>query len=114
MQSVLTRPQDTQAIADGKFTVIRPQGAMSAANALALQDQLAKAVMSPNSAALTVDMSQVESLDSAGLMTLVSTLNLAQRLNKPFNLCSLSAPSRIVLELCQLDRAFEIVEPIAA
>lgn len=111
MQSVLTHPQDATAL---QPTVIRPEGHMNADRILAFQDQLTRAVMSPNSASLTVDMSQVESLDSAGLMTLISTLNLAQRLNKRFNLCSLSAPTRIILELTQLDRAFEIVEAIAA
>ncbi len=116
MQSVLSRPQEmtTQNPAVINPTVIRPQGHMNADRVLAFQDQLTKAVMSPTSASLTVDMSQVESLDSAGLMTLISTLNLAQRLNKRFNLCSLSAPTRIVFELTQLDRAFEIVEAVAA
>jgi anti-anti-sigma factor len=85
---------------------------MNADRVLAFQDQLTRAVMSPTSASLTVDMSQVESLDSKGLMTLISTLNLAERMNKRFNLCSLSAPARIVLELSQLDRAFEIVEAV--
>jgi anti-sigma B factor antagonist len=93
MQSVLTRPQDT---------VIRPQGHVNSSNVFAFQDQLTKAMMSPGSASLMVDMSEVESLDSAALMSLVSTLSLAQRL------CSLSAPARIIFELTQLDRAFEI------
>jgi anti-sigma B factor antagonist len=121
MQSVLTRPQEIATVQIPAQiptvqipTVIRPQGHMNADRVPAFQDQLTKAVMSPTSDSLTVDMSQVESLDSAGLMTLVSTLNLAQRLNKRFNLCSLSAPTRIILELTQLDRAFEIVEAVAA
>ncbi len=99
MQSVLTRPQDT---------VIRPQGHVNSSNVFAFQDQLTKAMMCPGSASLMVDMSEVESLDSAALMTLVSALGLAQRLNKRFSLCSLSAPARIIFELTQLDRAFEI------
>ncbi len=113
MQSVLTRPQDILAVVQ-EPTIIRPEGHMNADRVPAFQAQLTKAVMCPESASLTVDMSQVESIDSASLMTLVSTLNLAQRLNKRFNLCSLSAPTRIVLELTQLDRAFEIVEAAAA
>jgi anti-sigma B factor antagonist len=99
MQSVLTRPEDT---------VIRPQGHVNSSNVFAFQDQLTKAMMSPGSASLMVDMSEVESLDSAALMSLVSTHTLAQRLNKRFSLCSLSAPARIIFELTQLDRAFEI------
>lgn len=91
-------------------TVICPQGHVNSTNVFAFQDQLTKAMMSPGSTSLTVDMSQVESLDSAALMSLVSTLTLAQRLNKRFSLCSLSAPARILFELTQLDRAFEINE----
>ena len=119
MQSVLTRSQVTPvqpviAIQESlqQPTILRPQGHMNADRVLAFQDQLTRAVMSPTSASLTVDMSQVESLDSKGLMTLIFTLNLAERMNKRFNLCSLSAPARIVLELSQLDRAFEIVEAV--
>jgi anti-anti-sigma factor len=60
--------------------------------------------------ALLVDMSQVESLDSAGLLALVSTLTLAQQIDKQFALCHVSASIRIIFELTQLDRVFEIFE----
>lgn len=114
MQSVLNRPQVLTVLPvltpPQENTVIRPQGHVNSANVFAFQDQLTKAMMSPGSASLMVDMSQVESLDSAALMSLVSTLSLAQRLNKRFSLCSLSAPARILFELTQLDRAFEINE----
>ena len=99
---VLTQSQENM--------VICPQGHVNSTNVFAFQDQLTKAVMCPGSASLMVYMSQVESLDSAALMSLVSTLGLAQRLNKRFSLCSLSAPARILFELTQLDRAFEINE----
>lgn len=101
MQSVLTRPQGA---------VIRPQGPVNAANASEFRDQLTQAVLAADCDTLVVDMSQVESLDSAGLMTLVATLTLAQKANKRFSLCALSAPLRIIFELTQLDRAFEILE----
>ena len=114
MQSVLNRPQGLTAspalTQPQENTVIRPQGHVNSTNVFAFQDELTKAMMSPGSVALVVDMSQVESLDSAALMSLVSTLSLAQRLNKSFSLCSLSAPARILFELTQLDRAFEINE----
>ncbi|MBD2328992.1 STAS domain-containing protein [Alkalinema sp. FACHB-956] len=101
MQSVLTRPQGA---------VIRPQGSVIAATASELHSQLTQAVLSNHCDALVVDMSQVESLDSAGLMALVSTLHLAQKENKRFTLCALPAPIRIIFELSQLDRAFEILD----
>ncbi len=114
MQNMLNRPQVLTALPvltqPQENTVICPQGHVNSTNVFAFQDQLTKAMMSPGSASLMVDMSQVESLDSAALMSLVSTLTLAQRLNKRFSLCSLSAPARILFELTQLDRAFEINE----
>ncbi len=105
MQSVLVRPQTA---------TICPQGYLNAANASDFQNQLINAVASEQNAALLVDMSHVESLDSAGLMALVATLRLAQKLDKPFTLCSVSAPIRIVFELTQLDSVFEIFENAAA
>ncbi len=105
MQSVLVRPQTI---------VICPKGYVNAANALVLQDQLAIAVHSEQNSALLVDMRDVESLDSAGLMALVSTLSLAQKQSKRFSLCSMSASIRIIFELTQLDRIFEIFDDSAA
>ena len=101
MQSVLVRPQTI---------VIRPEGYINATNASALQNQLAIALESKQNSALLVDMRDVESLDSAGLMVLVSTLILAQKQSKRFSLCSMSASIRIIFELTQLDRIFEIFD----
>lgn len=105
MQSLLVHPQ---------AAIIRPCGSLNAANAAELRQQFHTAMLSEQNNALLVDMSQVESLDSAGLMTLVSTLNLAQENRKRFSLCSVPVPVRIVFELTQLDRVFEIFEDVAA
>lgn len=105
MQSVLVRPQ---------VKMMRPQGHLNAASATELQSQLNAAVLSERNAALLVDMAQVESLDSAGLMVLVSAHKLAQKIDRRFCLCSVSAPIRIIFELTQLDQAFEIFEHPAA
>jgi anti-sigma B factor antagonist len=96
--------------ANSTMTVVQPCGHINAANAAALKRQLAETVSSHEYSSLFVDMSRVESLDSAGLMALVSTLTLAQRLNKRFGLCSVSPSIRIIFELTQLDRVFEISE----
>lgn len=93
-----------------KVTVVQPNGHINAANVVVLQQQLTEAVSSHEYSMLLVDMSQVESLDSAGLMALVSTLTLAQRLNKQFSLFGISPSVRIVFELTQLDRIFEILD----
>lgn len=101
MQNVLTLSQPT---------IIQPCGHINASSATAFQEELIASVSSESSSALLVDMEQVESLDSAGLVALVSALTLAQQLNKPFSLCSVAPSIRIIFELTQLDRVFEIFE----
>jgi anti-sigma B factor antagonist len=103
MQSVLSRPTNVVVV-----SVIRPQGHVNAASATELQRQLNQVLLSAETTSVQVDMSQVESLDSAGLMVLVAGLSVAQRLDKSFSLCSVSASIRIIFELTQLDRVFDI------
>jgi anti-sigma B factor antagonist len=105
MQSVLVRPQ---------AAIVRPCSAINAANAAEFQNQVTEAVLSEQHSAVVVDLSQVESLDSTGLMVLVSALNLSKVREKQLILCSLSVSIRLIFELTQLDRVFEIVETVAA
>jgi anti-sigma B factor antagonist len=104
MQSLLSRAQGA---------LIRAQGHVNAANVAAFEEQIQQAVASDATAVL-VDMSQVESMDSAGLMALVSGLNRAQQLEKRLSLCSMPATVKIIFELTQLDRVFEILPSPAA
>lgn len=96
------------------ITVVQPQGHLNAANATEFRRELTAAVVANPSAVVLVDMNQVDSMDSAGLMALVSALNLAQRQNQRFSLCCLSPSIRIIFELTQLDRVFEIFESKSA
>lgn len=96
--------------AHSRTTVIQLNGHINTTNAAIFQRQLTEAVSAQEFSAIFVDMHQVESLDSAGLMALVSTLTLAQRLEKQFGLFGISPAVRIVFELTQLDRVFEILE----
>ncbi len=105
MQSLLVRPQ---------AAIIRPCGSLNAATAAEFQRQFHTAILSEQNTALLIDMSQVESLDSAGLMALVSTLNLAKANQKRLSLCAVTVSIRIVFELTQLDRVFEIFESFSA
>lgn len=97
------------AIMDSKMTILQPTGHINAANASEFQTQLSKAVASDPEAVL-IDMQRVESLDSAGLMVLVSSLSLAQSLKRRLSLCSVAPSIRIIFELTQLDAAFEIFD----
>ena len=97
-------------LVQSKVTVVQPQGHLNASNAADFQDRLAHAVSSPENSILLVDMEKVESLDSAGLMALVSALRLSRDLNRRFSLCGVLPSIKIVFELTQLDRAFDIFE----
>jgi anti-sigma B factor antagonist len=101
MQVVLNNP---------KITVIRPQGSLNAAIALQFEQELIAAVSQQGNNFLLVDLEKVESIDSAGLMALVSALKLSQRLGQRFSLCSISPSIRIIFELTQLDQVFEILD----
>jgi len=105
MQTILDYP---------KVTVIRPQGTLDASNAVEFQRQIITAVAQERQNVFVVDMQYVEALDSAGLMALVSGLRLAQALEQRFSLCSVGASIRMIFELTQLDRVFEIFESVAA
>jgi anti-anti-sigma factor len=98
------------ALVQTRMAVVRPSGNIDAKNATVLKHELAEVISSQECSSLLVDMSQVESLDSAGLMIFVSMLTLAQQLDKQFGLVGISPSVRIVFELTQLDRVFEILE----
>ena len=94
----------------GKIATIEPNGYITAAHADELQRQLATAVAAQNYSVCLVDMSKVEFLDSAGLMALVGTFRLAQRMGKRLSLCSIAPNVRMIFELTQLDRVLEIFD----
>ncbi|MFB8787746.1 MAG: STAS domain-containing protein [Potamolinea sp.] len=97
------------AILDSQMTIIQPSGHINASNAPEFKRQLTSAFASERHCVL-VDMQRVESLDSAGLMALVSALSMSQNLNLRFSICSLPPSIQIIFELTQLDRVFEIFE----
>lgn len=92
------------------ITTIEPQGNVSAANASELQSQLNNLVMSEEKSILLVDMKRVEFMDSAGLMVLVEAMCQARDRGLRFILCSLNESVRMIFELTQLDRVFEIFD----
>ncbi len=93
-----------------EFTTFRPEGFLSAANATEFLEKLTAEVKSSVNSALLVNMEAVEFMDSAGLMVLIKAFRLAQSLGHRFGICSLAPSVRIMFELTQLDKAFEIFE----
>jgi anti-anti-sigma factor len=92
------------------MAMIQAQGSLNASNALDFQDRLMGHLEAETSLGLLVDMGQLESLDSAGLIALVAALQKARQLDKRLYLCSVPAGIRMIFELTQLDRVFEILE----
>jgi len=99
MQELLAKPS---------ITCVQPTGHINAANSVAFQKHLESALEQQPHQSLLVDLSHVESLDSAGLMALISARALAQRSNVDFHLCGVSPTLRIIFEVTQLDRVFQI------
>ncbi|TAF50655.1 MAG: anti-sigma factor antagonist [Oscillatoriales cyanobacterium] len=95
------------------YALIRLEGHLDASNAGELSNRLKSVVESANADTIVVDMKKAESLDSAGLMALVSALRLAQTIGRQFILCSVSPAIRIIFELTQLDRVFDMRDDAA-
>jgi len=94
------------------LAIVQAQGSLNASNAHAFHSSLMQKIQSDLASGLVVDMSQVESLDSAGLIALVSALKQARQLQKRLCLFSVPPAIRILFELTQLDRAFEMVDEL--
>lgn len=100
-----------QRVAEYPLTfILRPSGHINASTAIAFKLQLSELLASEQYTALLLDMSAVESLDSAGLMALVAALNQAQQSGKRFGLCQVPPSIQIIFELTQLDQAFHSID----
>lgn len=93
-----------------QFTTFKPEGFLSAANASEFLERLSVEVTTSVESALLVNMEAVEFMDSAGLTALIQAFRLAETLGRRFGICSLAPSVRIMFELTQLDKAFEIYE----
>ncbi|MCY7381386.1 MAG: STAS domain-containing protein [Microcoleus sp. CAN_BIN18] len=99
-------------LAQKPITVIRPLDYLNAATSEEFGLQLTTAISTPGVVAVLVDFGAVTFIDSAGLMALVSGLKQAKKMQRRFSICSVSAGMRMILELSQLDRVFEIFENV--
>ncbi len=93
-----------------QFTTFRPEGFLSAANASEFLERLTTEVKTSVDSPLLVNMEAVEFMDSAGLMALIKAFRLSESLGRRFGICSLAPSVRIMFELTQVDKAFEIFE----
>ncbi len=101
MQVILDNP---------KITIISPQGCLNAVNAVKIQQELGAAFNQCSNTIVLLDLEKVDLIDSAGLMALVSIVRRAKQLKQRVCFCCVSPVHRIIFELTQLDRVFEIFE----
>jgi anti-sigma B factor antagonist len=88
--------------------IIQPSNSINAANAQEFQQKLISEISNATTPVVVVNMKEVEYVDSAGLMALVSGMNLSRNLGKRLVICNTGASVRMVFELTQLDEAFEV------
>lgn len=100
---------------DSPITIVCPSGILNAESAVSFEQQLTSAMQRNCGEELVIDMSNVESLDNAGLVSFMSALNNAKQTSTRLRICSAPPSVRIVFELTQLDRVFTMVDqfPVA-
>ncbi|MEO1522564.1 MAG: STAS domain-containing protein [Cyanobacteria bacterium J06633_2] len=90
----------------------RLSGHLNDLNAEELQQSLEQVLKNQHCSMLVADMTDVESLDSAGLVALISVLNVASENGKTFALANVPQSIQIILELSQVDQAVDVVDGI--
>lgn len=94
---------------ESESVLIHLQGRLDSNSGTRLQQQLA--TIEPRRHSLwMLDMAQVDFIDSAGLVALVSGLNAAKSHQCRLVICNPHPSVRLIFEITQLDQAFEIVD----
>lgn len=89
--------------------LLQPQGCLDAAGGAWLKQQLA--MIAPRRYEhWLIDMSGVEFIDSAGLVALATALKTATQMGANLVLMGLRPSARLIFEITQLDRVFNIFE----
>ena len=93
----------------GQHIVFQPQNRLDSQEGNLLQKQLA-AILPEYHKLWVIDMTHVDFIDSSGLCALVRGLKAARLLGCRLVICNLRATARLIFDITQLDKAFEIFE----
>ena len=96
-----------------KSVILQPQGRLDAQGGSLLRTQL-EAIAPDQHHTWIVDLSNVDFVDSSGLVSLVHGTKRAQQHGCRLVICSLCASVRLLFEITRLDQVFEIFEDHAA
>jgi anti-anti-sigma factor len=91
-----------------KLVLLQPQGYLNQQTGSELQQQLA-AIAAEQHNFWIIDLSNVEFIDSAGLVALITGRHLAKRNCCRLVLCNPRPSVSLIFEITQLDGVFEIV-----
>jgi len=96
-------------IHENKFAFLQPQGRLDSHGGLALEQHITQ--LEPEQHKLwVIDLAQIEFIDSAGLLALMKSLDQANQNQCRLVLCDPRPSVRLILEITQLDRVFEMVD----
>lgn len=90
--------------------ILNANGPITAATAQDFETMLCQAIQKADYDSYLVNMEKVDFLDSTGLVVLISAFRLAQSLGKQISLYALTPSVRIIFDLTQLDRAFNLLD----
>ncbi|AFZ31427.1 anti-sigma-factor antagonist [Gloeocapsa sp. PCC 7428] len=94
---------------NGHMVVLHPQGRLDCDGSKRLEAQLTRLMVQRHSL-WVINLSQVDFMDSTGLVALITGLKAARESGCRLVLCHLPEPVKLILELTQLDSVFEICE----
>ncbi|HIK26922.1 MAG: STAS domain-containing protein [Oscillatoriaceae bacterium SKW80] len=89
--------------------ILQPQARLDSIGGKALQKQIAD-IAAEEHDVWVIDMTEVDFIDSSGLFALVSGLKLAREKKCRFAICNVKTPVKLIFEITQLDRVFEIFD----
>lgn len=94
-------------ISECPMILFKPQGRIDLQGGMALSEKMA-GVVPQRDQLWVIDLTQVEFMDSSGLVFLVKGLKAARQSGCRLVICNVQDPVRLILELTQLDSVFEI------
>ncbi|MDP5338230.1 MAG: STAS domain-containing protein [Nodularia sp. (in: cyanobacteria)] len=96
-------------ISQNQVVLFKPQGTIDLQGGMAFSEQMLE--VTPQSDQLwVIDLSEVDFMDSSGLVPLINGLTSARKSGCRLVLCNVQAAVRLILELTQLDSVFEIFD----
>lgn len=92
-----------------QVVLFKPQGSIDLQGGMTLSEQMNEVKPQPEQL-WVIDLSEVDFMDSSGLVPLINGLTSAREHGCRLVLCNVQAPVKLILELTQLDSVFEIFD----